>query len=60
MKLHNELEILNKPDCISYSNELFGIKKRLPIRHFSKKTDQFRPSIKVVFDETTLFQFLLG
>ena len=59
MKLHNELEILNKPDCISYSNELFGIKKRLPIRHFSKKTDLV-PTIdkSYVFDETTTISTL--
>ena len=61
MKLHNELEILNKPDCISYSNELFGIKKRLPIRHFSKKTDLV-PTIdkSYVFDETTTISILAG
>ena len=39
MKLNNDLEILKRTDKISYSDELFGIKKRVKVRHFSKKTE---------------------
>ena len=39
MKLNNNLEILKKIDKTSYSDELFGIKKRIKVRHFSQKTE---------------------
>ena len=42
MKLNNDLEILRKTDKVSYSDELFGIKKRVKVRHFSKKLNLFQ------------------
>jgi cobaltochelatase CobS len=61
MKLNNDLEILRKTDKISYSDELFGIKKRVKVRHFSKKT-QLVPEIDntYIFDETTTLSILAG
>ena len=54
MILNNDLEILIKTDKLSYSDDLFGIKKRVKVRHFSKKT-QLVPEINksYIFDETT-------
>ena len=61
MKLYNELDILNKPDCTSYSDELFGIKNRIPIPHFSKRTDLVpRIDKSYVFDDTTTISILAG
>ena len=61
MKLNNDLEILKKTDKVSYSDELFGIKKRVKVRHFSKKT-QLVPEIdkSYIFDETTTLSILAG
>ena len=61
MKLNNDLEILRKTDKLSYSDELFGIKKRVKVRHFSKKT-QLVPEIdkSYIFDETTTLSILAG
>ena len=61
MKLNNDLEILRKTDKVSYSDELFGIKKRVKVRHFSEKT-QLVPEIDntYIFDETTTLSILAG
>ena len=61
MKLNNDLELLRKTDKVSYSDELFGIKKRVKVRHFSKKT-QLVPEIDntYIFDETTTLSILAG
>ena len=61
MILNNDLEILIKTDKLSYSDELFGIKKRVKVRHFSKKT-QLVPEIdkSYIFDETTTLSILAG
>ena len=61
MILNNDLEILIKTDKLSYSDELFGIKKRVKVRHFSKKT-QLVPEIDntYIFDETTTLSILAG
>ena len=61
MKLNNDLEILRKTDKVSYSDDLFGIKKRVKVRHFSKKT-QLVPEIdkSYIFDETTTLSILAG
>ena len=61
MKLNNDLEILRKTDKVSYSDDLFGIKKRVKVRHFSKKT-QLVPEIDktYIFDETTTLSILAG
>ena len=61
MKLNNDLEILRKTDKVSYSDELFGIKKRVKVRHFSKKT-QLVPEIDktYIFDEITTLSILAG
>ena len=61
MKLNNDLEILRKTDKVSYSDELFGIKKRVKVHHFSKKT-QLVPEIDntYIFDETTTLSILAG
>ena len=61
MKLNNDLELLRKTDKVSYSDELFGIKKRVKVRHFSEKT-QLVPEIDntYIFDETTTLSILAG
>ena len=61
MILNNDLEILIKTDKLSYSDELFGIKKRVKVRHFSKKTELV-PEIDntYIFDETTTLSILAG
>ena len=61
MILNNDLEILIKTDKLSYSDELFGIKKRVKVRHFSKKT-QLVPEIdkSYIFDEITTLSILAG
>ncbi len=61
MKLNNDLEILKKTDKISYSDELFGIKKRVKVRHFSKKTELV-PEIdkSYIFDEITTLSIIAG
>ena len=61
MKLNNNLEILKKTDKISYSDELFGIKKRIKVRHFSQKTELV-PEIdkSYIFDEITTLSIIAG
>ena len=61
MKLNNNLEVLKKTDKISYSDELFGIKKRIKIRHFSNKTELV-PEIdnSYIFDEITTLSIIAG
>ncbi len=61
MILNNDLEILIKTDKLSYSDDLFGIKKRVKVHHFSKKT-QLVPEIdkSYIFDETTTLSILAG
>ena len=61
MKLNNDLEILKRTDKISYSDELFGIKKRVKVRHFSKKTELV-PEIdkSYIFDEITTLSIIAG
>ena len=61
MILNSDLEILIKTDKLSYSDDLFGIKKRVKVRHFSKKT-QLVPEIDktYIFDETTTLSILAG
>ena len=61
MKLNNDLEILRKTDKVSYSDELFGIKKRVTIPHFSQKNDLV-PEIdkNYVFDEATTLSIVMG
>ena len=61
MKLNNNLEVLKKTDKISYSDELFGIKKRVKVRHFSHKTE-FVPEIdnSYIFDEITTLSIIAG
>ena len=39
MKLNSNLEVLKKTDKISYSDQLFGIKTRIKVHHFSEKTE---------------------
>ena len=61
MKLNNNLEILKKIDKTSYSDELFGIKKRIKVRHFSQKTELV-PEIdnSYIFDEITTLSIIAG
>ena len=61
MKLNNQLDILNKTDSTSYTDEVFGTRKRIPVRHFSKKTDLV-PQIdnSYVFDEVTTLSIIAG
>ena len=61
MKLNNNLEVLKKTDKTSYSDELFGIKKRVKIRHFSHKTELV-PEIdnSYIFDEITTLSIIAG
>ena len=61
MKLNNNLENLRKTDKISYSDELFGIKKRIKVRHFSKKTELV-PEVdeSYIFDEITTLSIIAG
>ena len=61
MMLNNNQNEPQKLDIISYSDELFGIKKRVAISHFSKKTDLV-PEIdkNYVFDEATTLSIIMG
>ena len=61
MRLNNNLEVLKKTDKTSYSDELFGIKKRVKIRHFSHKTELV-PEIdnSYIFDEITTLSIIAG
>ena len=61
MKLNSDLEILKKTDKVSYSDELFGIKKRVKVRHFSKKTELVPEIDKgYIFDEITTLSIIAG
>ena len=61
MMLNNNQNKPQKLDTISYSDELFGIKKRVAVSHFSKKTDLV-PEIdkNYVFDEATTLSIIMG
>ena len=61
MKLNNNLEVLKKTDKTSYSDELFGIKKRIKVHHFSQKTELV-PEIdkSYIFDEITTLSIIAG
>ena len=61
MKLNNNLEVLKKTDKISYSDQLFGIKKRIKVHHFSQKTELV-PEIdkSYIFDEITTLSIIAG
>ena len=61
MILNNNQNKPQKLDTISYSDELFGIKKRVAVSHFSKKTDLV-PEIdkNYVFDEATTLSIIMG
>ena len=52
---------LKKLDAISYTNEVFGIKKKIAVPHFSQKTDLV-PEIDngYVFDEVTTTSIIMG
>ena len=60
-ELKSNLEALKKTDKISYRDELFGIKKRIKVRHFSQKTE-FVPEVdnSYIFDEITTLSILAG
>ena len=60
MKFKNQ-NTTNKLDTSSYTDELFGIKKRISISHFSKRTDLV-PEIDTnyVFDEATTLSIIMG
>ncbi len=61
MKLQNQLEPISKPDSLGYSDEIFGIKKRISIPFFSKKSDLVPEIDKgYVFDELTTLSILAG
>ncbi len=61
MKLNNQLEPILKPDSKAYSDEVFGIKKRILIPFFSKKSDLVPEIDKgYVFDEITTLSILAG
>ena len=61
MKLNNQLDILSTTDSTSYTDEVFGTRKRIPVKHFSKKTDLV-PEIdnSYVFDEVTTLSIIAG
>ena len=61
MLLNNEPIKLQKPDCLKYSDDLFGIKKRMSISCFKDKTDLVPEIDKgYVFDEKTTISILAG
>ena len=49
MKLNKNQKTIEKLDTISYTDELFGIKKRVTIPHFSQKMILFQKSIKIMY-----------
>ena len=61
MKLKKNQNTILKLDTKSYSDEMFGIKKRISISHLKKKTDLV-PDIdkNYVFDEATTLSILMG
>ena len=61
MKFSKNQNTTNKLDTSSYTDELFGIKKRIAISHFSKRTDLV-PEIDTnyVFDEATTLSIIMG
>ena len=61
MKVNDQLESISKPDSEVYSDEVFGIKKRISIPCFSKKSDLVPEIDKgYVFDEMTTISILAG
>ena len=61
MNLDSNKSANQKLDKTSYTDEIFGIKKRVSISHFSKKTDLV-PEIdkNYVFDEATTLSIIMG
>ena len=61
MKILDKSDITIKPDKVSFTDEIFGIKKRISIKHFSKKTELV-PDIDpgYVFDELTTVSIIAG
>tara|TARA_Y100001954_G_scaffold233331_1_gene286412 strand:+ start:249 stop:1208 length:960 start_codon:yes stop_codon:yes gene_type:complete len=61
MKLNDHLDVHVKPDSTVYSDEVFGIKKRLAIPFFSERSNLV-PEIDsgYVFDELTTLSILAG
>ena len=59
--IHKDSNNLKKLDAISYTNEVFGIKKKIAVPHFSQKTDLV-PEIDYgyVFDEVTTTSIVMG
>ena len=59
--IHKDSNNLKKLDAISYTNEVFGIKKKIAVPHFSKKTDLV-PEVDYgyVFDEVTTTSIIMG
>jgi len=61
MKLNSNLEVLKKTDKTSYSDQLFGIKKRIKVHHFSQKTELVPEVDKsYIFDEITTLSIIAG
>ena len=61
MKLNSNLEVLKKTDKTSYSDQLFGIKKRIKVHHFSQKTELVPKVDKsYIFDEITTLSIIAG
>ena len=61
MKLNSNLEVLKKTDKISYSDQLFGIKTRIKVHHFSEKTELVPEVDKsYIFDEITTLSIIAG
>ena len=61
MKFNKNQKTATKLDTSSYTDELFGIKKRITVSHFSKRTDLV-PEIDTnyVFDEATTLSIIMG
>ena len=59
--IHKDSNDLKKLDAISYTNEVFGIKKKIAVPHFSQKTELV-PEIDdgYVFDEVTTTSIVMG
>ena len=59
--IHKDSNNLKKLDAISYTDEVFGIKKKIAVPHFSQKTDLV-PEIDYgyVFDEVTTTSIVMG
>ena len=59
--IHKDSNNLKKLDAISYTDEVFGIKKKIAVPHFSQKTELV-PEIDhgYVFDEVTTTSIVMG